>query len=244
MIEVVLGKKVGFFVEGKGKDIMFIHGWNANKNQWRRWVDGLVEKGYRVWAIDLPGFGESDKPESFWGIWEYVEIVEEFIKLKKIESLVLVGHSFGSRIALLVGSRSRVVNKLLVFGVAVEKVFLVFTRIYLLGIRFVPDMFRSFVAEKIFKITWSTKADWIISWKLSKNLEKAMAVDIKNDIKKIQIPIFAAGGRFDYLTPVWNLWGLRRVTSRVVVNIFPKSSHWPDIQEEGEFKKWLYGSLN
>jgi pimeloyl-ACP methyl ester carboxylesterase len=46
-----------------GQPIMLIHGFGASVGHWRNNVPAMVERGYRTYAIDLLGFGGSDKPK-------------------------------------------------------------------------------------------------------------------------------------------------------------------------------------
>ena len=57
--------KINYRVEGKPTDppILLIHGFGANVNHFRYNFPALTEAGYRVYAVDLLGFGGSDKPK-------------------------------------------------------------------------------------------------------------------------------------------------------------------------------------
>lgn len=54
--------QINYRVEGKGPPILLVHGFGANLNHFRYQFPALVAAGYRVYAIDLLGFGASDKP--------------------------------------------------------------------------------------------------------------------------------------------------------------------------------------
>jgi pimeloyl-ACP methyl ester carboxylesterase len=56
---------------------------------------------YRCWALDLPGFGASDKPEDSWySITSYVQLVTGFVNTLALRVPVMMGHSMGGMIAL------------------------------------------------------------------------------------------------------------------------------------------------
>lgn len=242
MKTIILGKKIEYYVEGEGKDLLMIHGWVANKYQWVKWTNLLTKLGYRVWAIDLPGFGNSDSPENFWGINEYIETVEEFVKDRRMKNVTLLGHSLGSRLVLVLASKIKDVEKVVVFGVAGIKVSPIFTKIYTYGVKLVPFFLREFVGKKVFRISWWSHNDWEMGWKLSTQLERVMSVDISTKVRELKMPIYVGNGLWDYLTPIFNL----RVFSgmkNVRFKIFNKSSHWPDIQQKKEFQKWLEVTL-
>lgn len=54
------GVNVNYHVSGKGRNIVLLHGWGANIQAFAP-VHQFLEKNFRVWSIDFPGFGESDE---------------------------------------------------------------------------------------------------------------------------------------------------------------------------------------
>lgn len=53
----------------------------------------------RVYMLDMPGFGRTEKPETSLSISEYGSILLEFLRYMKINQPVLIGHSMGCQIA-------------------------------------------------------------------------------------------------------------------------------------------------
>ena len=49
--------------EGEGPAVVLLHGFPDSHALWRNQVPALLDAGYRVVAPDLPGFGESTRPE-------------------------------------------------------------------------------------------------------------------------------------------------------------------------------------
>ncbi|MDW8326894.1 MAG: alpha/beta hydrolase [Anaerolineales bacterium] len=94
------GIHIHFNVEGHGPDVLLIHGWSSSRRMWDRVSAALADR-FRCWALDLPGFGESDKPEDAWySIPNYTEIVYHFAETMGLRQLRVVGHSMGGLIAL------------------------------------------------------------------------------------------------------------------------------------------------
>lgn len=98
------GLNLNYVVEGKGKDVLVLHGWGANINTVLPIVNILKGK-FRVHAIDLPGFGESDKPNEPIDSFKYADIVKTYIDNMGIKKLILIGHSFGGKISIILGSK-------------------------------------------------------------------------------------------------------------------------------------------
>lgn len=55
---------INYRVEGEGPPVLLVHGFGANVNHFRHQFPALTAAGYRVYAIDLLGFGASDKPSA------------------------------------------------------------------------------------------------------------------------------------------------------------------------------------
>ncbi len=71
--------------------IVALHGWARDHRDWRGTLDGLD-----AIALDLPGFGASPAPPEAWGTADYADFLAP---LADDRPVVLVGHSFGGRVA-------------------------------------------------------------------------------------------------------------------------------------------------
>ncbi len=96
--------KMNYKVLGAGRPILLLHGWGANSSSFTQ-IIASISLNFKVYALDLWGFGESEKPDPQATIYDYAEAVYRFIKAKIGEDVVLLGHSFGGRICLILGNR-------------------------------------------------------------------------------------------------------------------------------------------
>jgi pimeloyl-ACP methyl ester carboxylesterase len=86
--------------KGSGEDVLFIHGLGASHFVWRFLLSQLSQY-FKVTAIDLIGFGKSDKPNTFaYDLDSQCQIILEFMDKMDIQKCVLVGSSMGGMIAL------------------------------------------------------------------------------------------------------------------------------------------------
>jgi len=95
------GLKIRYLESGKGNDrhILFIHGLGSSADRWLGIPDALSVNFHTV-ALDLPGFGKSDKPATMdYTIENFRETIVDFINLLKINNTSIVGHSLGGYIA-------------------------------------------------------------------------------------------------------------------------------------------------
>jgi pimeloyl-ACP methyl ester carboxylesterase len=91
---------------GEGPDVLLIHGLGAAKSSFFDCAALLADAGYRVHALDLPGFGGSSKPPRapYSAPW-FAETVRGVMDALEIESAHLAGNSMGGRVVLEVGLR-------------------------------------------------------------------------------------------------------------------------------------------
>jgi pimeloyl-ACP methyl ester carboxylesterase len=124
-------------------NIVLMHGWGCDHTIWRGVQNQLEatdktggagggggesgktdsasgEGKYRVTAVDFPGFGQTPEPEKPWGMEDYTAWFEAFLAERGIENPVLIGHSFGGRVALIFASRNPVSKIVLVDAAGVK----------------------------------------------------------------------------------------------------------------------------
>jgi len=90
------GAKVHYKSYGKGKDaLVLVHGWTCNLDNWRDQIPEFAKRN-RVIALDLPGHGQSDKPEIAYTIDLFANAIDAVMRDAKVERAVLVGHSMGT----------------------------------------------------------------------------------------------------------------------------------------------------
>ncbi len=91
--------KTGYVVAGEENvEYLFIfHGWGSKKEVHKSMIDVLSLK-YKVVAVDLPGFGESEEPKEPWTVSDYTDFCIKFIESFNPKKVILLGHSFGCRV--------------------------------------------------------------------------------------------------------------------------------------------------
>ncbi len=96
---------VHYEVIGRGQALVFVHGWLGS---WRYWVPAMEELSarHRTYALDLWGFGDSDKLSAYYNVEAYVELLKEFLDQLGVPSVPIVGHGLGGLVALSFAARS------------------------------------------------------------------------------------------------------------------------------------------
>lgn len=105
--------------EKQPQAVLFIHGHCTNKSFFSKQLNSHLLSKFRLIALDLPGYGESDPPKSpieAYSFPGYANVVAEVVKLMKLDSVVVVGWSLGGHVGLELTSRLPQLKGLLITG--------------------------------------------------------------------------------------------------------------------------------
>lgn len=91
--------KMAYSVSGQGPPLLLIHGLGLSRMEWKKNREAF-EKEATVYALDLPGFGESEAPQGILSPRELAKSVHAFTEALALPPLVCMGHSLGSEVAL------------------------------------------------------------------------------------------------------------------------------------------------
>ena len=121
--------------KGQGRPILLLHGLATSSFTWHEIVPDL-SKTNRVLAVDLRGFGASDKPiDDHYSIFDQAEAINAFIEQENLRDLTIVGHSFGGGITLALALKAqqqrapRIRNIVLVDSIAYRQPIPIFFRL-------------------------------------------------------------------------------------------------------------------
>lgn len=85
---------------GTGPAVVLIHGFASSLNVWNTVLPALTPK-HRVLALDLKGFGWSDRPEGDYSPMAQARLVLDLMRQRGIDQATIVAHSWGSSVALM-----------------------------------------------------------------------------------------------------------------------------------------------
>ncbi|HEY0367868.1 MAG TPA: alpha/beta hydrolase [Pyrinomonadaceae bacterium] len=93
------GARIHYKSYGKGSNaLVLVHGWTCNLDNWRDQIPDFAKRN-RVLAIDLPGHGQSDKPQIPYTMDLFANAIDAVMRDAKVDHAVLVGHSMGTPVA-------------------------------------------------------------------------------------------------------------------------------------------------
>lgn len=100
--------------------VVLVHGLGVSS----RYMSALLRElapFYRVFAVDLPGFGRSERPSRPLGLVELAEALAGWMRATGLRSATLVGNSYGCQIAVeLAARRPRLVERLVLIGPTID----------------------------------------------------------------------------------------------------------------------------
>lgn len=200
-----LDVRIHYIIEGEGDPIILLHGWGQSLHTFDSLIE-VLKKKYLVYALDLPGFGYSDEPEGSWSTDDYSKMLNSFCEDLYISKPIVLGHSFGGRIAIKYASTYNNINKLILVdsaGVNVNR-----------GIRFYLKRWYYKLVKYYYQLTkneekvteWFDKhasADYKNATdNLRNTFKKIVNEDLTKELKKIEAETLLIWGENDSETPI------------------------------------------
>jgi pimeloyl-ACP methyl ester carboxylesterase len=117
---LVDGGIVHYEVIGRGRPIIFLHGWSGS---WRYWVPAMqsASTSFRAYAMDFWGFGDTAHDKERYAIHRQVNLLENFLSEMGFAKVALVGHGLGGLVGLQFTSRNPgMVDRIMAVSVPME----------------------------------------------------------------------------------------------------------------------------
>lgn len=221
---VIDGKSIYYEALGKGRPVLFIHGWGGTSQSLKELAE-LVAKDHQSILFDLPGFGKSDSPDPSWGVEEYASLIEHFVQKLKLKSVILAGHSFGGTLSLyLTAKRPKLVEKLILFAPSFKRGG---KRSPLASYgRFLPLV----VKKPLYRIFFS-KSELYKYPHLERNFRNLITHDITLETVSINKPTLIIWGADDSYVPVLHASELNRLIPRSELKIIEGYGHGLPLQK-------------
>lgn len=190
--------------------ILILHGWGISGEKYARLGELFKKAGYRVFSPDFPGFGKEPLPKDAMNVDDYVGFIYDFLKKKKEKKVIIIGHSFGGRIAIKFTQKfPSLVKGLILSGAPGIKHKLSFYRRFIMYTAVVfGDLFKfrpfSFIKDFIRKTLYFMIGEWDYykAGDLRETFKKVIAKDLFPYLSKISIPTLLLWGEDDRVIPL------------------------------------------
>lgn len=249
-----------------GRPLVFVHGWAMSSAVWQKQLEHFAPRGYAVYAVDLPGHGDTPPPEGPLTIRRCGEALAGFLLRHHLTNAALVGWSLGSmavchaallapdrvsQIAIVAGTpRFSAAEGEESWGTPLAK-----------GRWFGRQMRGSFgPALETFVMSFFSAeeglppkdAAWIKSLLLAKTpdtraalelLDDLLAADIRAEVARLGVPSLILHGQDDRIIPsgVTKVWSALLASSATA--LLPGCGHLPFLTRRGVFNDRLEGFL-
>ncbi len=209
---------INYIQYGKGKDIILLHGWGQNIEMMKPLGDCFSES-HRITILDLPGFGESSEPPLPWTIDDYELFLEEFIERLKIKKPIVIGHSFGGRLAIRYCARNSI-EKMVLFGspcIRIQESLSLTVRV-LKGLKKLPGMnnFGEFMKKYIGSRDYKAASPI-----MRQTLVEVVNEDLSKYAREIEEPTLLIWGENDTESPVQEAKELEKIMVDAALIILP-----------------------
>ena len=209
---------VNYIQYGEGKDILLLHGWGQNIEMMKPIGDNLSNK-CRITIIDFPGFGQSDEPSVAWTIDDYSNMLEVFVKKVGIKKPIIMGHSFGGRVAIRYSSHNPI-EKLVLFGspcIRTQTELSLSTKILktlkkLPGMDKIGEYMKQYIGSRDYKAA---------SPIMRQTLVNVVNEDLSGYAKEIEEPTLLIWGEYDDEAPVCDAKALESIMVDAALIILP-----------------------
>jgi len=238
----VKGLNINYIQEGEGYDIILLHGWGCSIETMIP-ILNILKDSARITVLDLPGFGESDKPKQPINSYEYTEIVNEFIEKIGIKTANILGHSHGGRIGIILSSKyPEKVNKLVLIdsaGIIPKRSLKYYFKVY--SFKLLKKIYLKLNKNDKRKLQKFYKKYGSEDYKNSEGIMRQTMVRVINDnleplLEKIKAPTLLIWGEEDDSTPLYMAKIMEKKIKDSGLVLIEKGGHYSYIDDMPKFK--------
>ena len=243
---IVCGIATRYFVRpGNGTPIVFLHGWRSEGNVWLS-IFPKIPDLFSLFAVDLPGFGKSDKPPKAFTVSDYGEVIREFIEKLGFRSVCLVGHSFGGRVAIkLAAEQPGYISRVVLAGSAGVRERPISRSILAAIAKIVKPIFRLSLFQglrrKIYRAIGA--GDYVATPELKETFVRVVGEDLRPLLPKISQPTLLIWGENDQVTPLRQGEQMREWIPNAALITIKNAGHFSFLDQPEEFSRHLNAFL-
>ena len=217
--------------------LLFLHGWRSEGKVWNSVIEKLGSD-YNIYSLDLPGFGQSNVPDKNFDLQDYADAVDGFIKKNNLSKIIIIGHSFGGRIAIkLASTNPKYLHKLVLVDSAG-------IRHASIGITIKQGMAK--ILKPFFKLSSLKSArqkiytsmgaeDYLATPELQSVFINIVKEDVTSLLSKIKISTMLIWGENDQDTPLSDAYIMEQAIPRSKLIILPNAGHFSFLDQTEKF---------
>jgi pimeloyl-ACP methyl ester carboxylesterase len=234
---IVDGLLTTYEVTGSGKLIVLLHGW-ADSHQGFKDLQQELSKKYKVLSLDLPGFGNTQRPKIPWNLDNYAHFVHDVIDKLDYEKLyAIVGHSNGGGIAIrAVGEQILSPERLVLLapagirsGNSIRKSTLkAIAKTGKVATLWMPYSYRKKLRSRLYGVVGS---DMLIVPEMQETFKRTVSQDIQADARNLKIPTLLIFAENDRAVPLSNGQRLRSLIPYAKLEVLSQAGHFVHLEQ-------------
>jgi len=264
------------FYEVKGnrnaKPLLLVHGFGpgASSYEWRKNVDALAEN-FRVFIIDLLGYGLSDRPTADYNAETFADLINDFIKEVVGKPAIVVAHGLTSAYVIADAyRRPQLFERLILVSpptTILQESFPGPVNVALKGVLRTPIVgsfisnvltsrhgIRSYydaqgyhnpgmITDELVEYVYTSAHQSNAHYPLASYLSNSLNMDVHEPLARLQVPVTAVWGREGTLTPSEASSAFKRVNPRIEVRILDKASYHVQEEQAAKFNEIVRESV-
>lgn len=225
-----------YTVVGHGQPVVLLHGWGQN-TEMMQFIQDYLSQRFTVVNLDFPGFGQSDEPDHGYTVEDYTQWLHDLLTSLNIDNPILIGHSFGCRVAIKYASLYPVKKMVLTGAAGIREPLSLEKRIkqktYKLAKKFAPELAKSY-ASKVGSSDYQNT-----SGIMRETFVKVINEDLTPLYPKVNVETLLVFGDQDDATPLWMGKKIEQLMPNAGLAIFEGQGHYAYFVQGNRFLKVL-----
>lgn len=236
----ITGLQVRYHAQGAGPPVLILHGWGGSIESVLP-ISAAIAGVATSYAVDLPGFGESDPPPEPWGAGEYAEFVSQLMDALGLDAAVLVGHSFGGRVAIRLAADfpERVTKLVLVnsAGIRPARTGRYYRRVALAKLGKAVARIGGSPGERLRAriVRRTASPDYLNAGALRGTFVRVVNEDLTGYLPKVQVPTLLIWGERDQETPLKDGQLMEKLIPDAGLVVFDQAGHYSYVDAASAF---------
>ena len=262
------GIRIHYVVAGEGRPVILIHGLGASVVTWRNNFAALSQY-YRVYAIDLPGHGDSSKPDIEYAPDTIVECIGKLVNELGIVRPAIIGNSVGGALAMMIAFRfpDLVSGLVLVGSAGLGREISLYIR--LLSVPLLGTILESskiggpkLMLVNVFhdrSLATDELAEELYRSRRMPGAKEAVLRVIRNTVsiggvrqhfvftdslKRLKVPVMVVWGAQDKIFPAEHAYRVSEAIEGAWVEVFDECGHWPHMEKADAFNSLVLRFLS
>ena len=213
----------------KEKSIVILPGWGNTRPTFDYMIN-FLKNYFTIYILDYPGFGKSDYPTYDFTIYDYSNLIHDWINSLNIDNPILIGHSFGGRIitTLLGYFNYKFDNVIYLNSAGIKQKTSFKTKLYKFLKKFkfflpkkLKEKYLNFLFKKFASSDYSD-----LPTSMHNTFKNVVNLDLKPYLKSINSRVLIIWGKSDTSTPVKDAYTMNKLIPNSELIILDKASHF------------------